>query len=735
MPDAFMQAFSQIMSAAGGSIGDALKDLVLWAPGVLSMMIMKLMSLVVYLTGAILNNILDYSVVHMSDRILSVTALNDAWGVIRDVANMGFIFVLLYAAISTILGAKGTQKLIVNLVIGAILVNFSMFITKVIIDISNMLSVTFYSAMAPTALNSGHDIFNSGLANSILSPLSIQNLYNSVSLLDGSKLFIIGTVGTIFELIVAFVFITISALFIVRLVVLIFVLILSPIAFGIGLLPALSSYSKRWWNALINQSVFGPVFMILMWVVIMISDSLFKAGNLAAAITGTTGPDGKTMPPSASDVGLVMNFFIVIAMLVAAITIAKQISNSSGKGVDKLTSMVTGGLSGATFGGIGMLGRNTLGRWGAKAAENPDRIKAADAGSRTARLALWAGKKASTASFDARKATIPADVGIGETKLGRTLGLDKARIGVGGIAAGQVGDMGKPAEGGFKAEEDARKKRERDIDKERAEETRKAEAKVDIQKGLADGASDQDIKKMLQRLQKMSDKEIESQKFLTLSNEKVAEALSASQLEAINKSDKFTEDEKRQIMDTHFKKVTEALDKLNDPTFTDPAERAKQETIVRNVSEKELDLVPSDLMDPNSARGGTFITTISQSQADAINKSNKFTAADKENVKTKRAAKLNDAFDSHNYGEAMTLMKKMSPANLVKLDIKKLTEPGILSVYRPALLNKMAAQADLTDEKAAKIREAIMNAATTAGATPEVQEAANWLMAEGLKIF
>src|SRR3989344_1416303 len=103
------------------------------------------MSLLTGLAGIILNAVIYYTIVDIANNYSRITTINEAWSVIRDLANMSFIFVLLYAAIKTILGTgSDTKNLIVKIIVVAILINFSLFFTKVVIDASNVLAIAFY---------------------------------------------------------------------------------------------------------------------------------------------------------------------------------------------------------------------------------------------------------------------------------------------------------------------------------------------------------------------------------------------------------------------------------------------------------------------------------------------------------------------------------------------------------------------------------------------------------------
>ncbi len=85
------------------------------------------------------------------------TFITSAWVVIRDLANIFFILILLYIAIKVILGLGGheVKKMIVQVVLMALLINFSMFFTKVVIDASNILALVFYNKISVQVVKNG----------------------------------------------------------------------------------------------------------------------------------------------------------------------------------------------------------------------------------------------------------------------------------------------------------------------------------------------------------------------------------------------------------------------------------------------------------------------------------------------------------------------------------------------------------------------------------------------------
>lgn len=73
------------------------------------------------------------------------------WRLVRDFVNIWFILILLFIAIGTILRIPSYQakKLLLILILMALIVNFSMPISKLIIDVSNIISFQFLKAICP----------------------------------------------------------------------------------------------------------------------------------------------------------------------------------------------------------------------------------------------------------------------------------------------------------------------------------------------------------------------------------------------------------------------------------------------------------------------------------------------------------------------------------------------------------------------------------------------------------
>src|SRR3990167_4837671 len=87
--------------------------------------------------------------VTVNSTFLDSSFVSKAWGVVRDLSNIFFILILLYIAVKIILDLGGSEakKMIAKVIIIALLINFSMFFTHVVIDSSNILALVFYNKL------------------------------------------------------------------------------------------------------------------------------------------------------------------------------------------------------------------------------------------------------------------------------------------------------------------------------------------------------------------------------------------------------------------------------------------------------------------------------------------------------------------------------------------------------------------------------------------------------------
>ncbi len=270
------------------------------------------------------------------------------WQTVRDIANMFFLFALLYIGISIILQltSYGTKKILLGVIIAALLVNFSLPITRVIIDFSNVMAMEFLCKM------SGGSCDAKDLSGVIVNGISMQTLFGETGAaavqpkekeLNLTKVMIAGAMGTVVLLITAFVLFAGGVLFLGRTVILMILTILSPLAFLFMALPGkASSYANQWWDYLFKQCFFAPVYLFFLYLVIsMIAPTAGGGPSRIQTMTGSTGGSFADLATNdgtikSSSAGLMLQFVIIIILLLMCLISAQQLGAYGASGMIKL---------------------------------------------------------------------------------------------------------------------------------------------------------------------------------------------------------------------------------------------------------------------------------------------------------------------------------------------------------------------------------------------------------------
>ncbi|MEI7891174.1 MAG: hypothetical protein WCI36_04390 [bacterium] len=225
------------------------------------------------IAGTLFAWVVDPKNISGPDGVLQKQAVKDVWIMVRDLLNMTFILILLFAAFCTIfqIDKWNLKKVWLNILINALLVNFSYTIARFFIDISN---VAFYYlanhlfSSASTVVD-GSAIFAmfggaSGISE-ILSPAGYAT-YDIAYLLA----------MIVFVFILGMTLLIIAALFVVRLIALTMIVMFSPVGFVGYIFPATSSYADKWWTNLFSYSFFAPIMIFVMAIALRITEAIGK---------------------------------------------------------------------------------------------------------------------------------------------------------------------------------------------------------------------------------------------------------------------------------------------------------------------------------------------------------------------------------------------------------------------------------------------------------------------------
>ncbi len=437
-------------------------------------------------------------VANLFDFFLGYTLNSDAyrsdfiikgWGVIRDISNVAFIFTLLYLAIRHILGMSA-KKYIPTLVIVALLLNFSLFFTRVVIDGGNILARAFYNSMViEGSPNADPNIKNISVA--IVAKINPQQLLNEAmfaqelttgdySTANGGVITSstttqpyvaknlsdnVGYYATIFILlaavnfILAWVFFSVMLLMVGRTVGLWFAMIFSPIAFITLAVPGSAGLVKQlsfdsWKDTVLKLSFLAPIFIFFLYLIITFLTIIFST----------------PVPMENRDTFMkLMAVFIPFAFVITLLFIAKKtatdMAGEIGGTIKNIVGKAAGILGGAALGATAFAGRATIGRLASKGLKDGkynERIKNATGLNKFRLIQERAAlKKITDSSLDIRNAGKAKGV-VGWASRGVGAGFNSGMTGFGG----KDFNVGKGSDQSRKKFEDEKDKRDQDLAKE-----------------------------------------------------------------------------------------------------------------------------------------------------------------------------------------------------------------------------------------------------------------------------
>ncbi len=315
--------------------------------------LLHILSFVVVLlsiAGVIFDAIINPTVL---STIINNEAIYFAWSLVRDFLNIVFIFVLLYSAFCTVFQVDKYHwsKVVPNLILMALLVNFSYPITRFIIDVANVIMYFFINQLSPTGT----------LAN-IADASEMEKIITTP---NPDVMFIIASI--VFTFILAMTFIVLALLLLVRVVTLAILIIFSPIAFVGPTLPGseLSGKAGEWWKKLMDAAFFGPIMLFFVFISLQIIGEMAGIQNQFSSLA----EDNTKISSLQRLIGSAAYFSIPVIILWMGMMVAKK---SSLIGASAIVGSVTkhGKSFAKNLGGI-----RPLASWGFKKTGIPGGMK------------------------------------------------------------------------------------------------------------------------------------------------------------------------------------------------------------------------------------------------------------------------------------------------------------------------------------------------------------------------
>lgn len=371
----------QTYTADRCNISDPGTDFGYWIAQIVYVFTVGLGSVVVAFAAGFLSFTVGLS---LDSAAYGLTFVSLGWTMLRDIANMAFIFILVYIAMKVMFEAHtaGTMGLLAKVLAVALVINFSFFATRVVIDAGNLISVQFYNAIVAThSSDTSAVIFRLpfGISEEISTPDitgSIMQGINFVSVIGPSTFTQSTADGTGFNnfvtslitfsflyialgaalFMLAAAFITAGVKFIIRIVMLWMAIITAPLALvawafqgggGHGAGGHGGGYFIQWRKNLISHAFYPAVFLFVLFLI-----SQFMSAQ------GTAGLGGGLIQEAAAGVGSaglgpILAAIINVGVRLAFVLVMLYFAIKAGDYFEVFGSKVAGQLGNTfSFGGL-----------------------------------------------------------------------------------------------------------------------------------------------------------------------------------------------------------------------------------------------------------------------------------------------------------------------------------------------------------------------------------------------
>ena len=261
--------------------------------------------------------------------------VNHTWSLVRDFLNIAFIFGLIYIGFKMVLGIdeSGAKKSLLYLILAALLINFSLFITKFIVDFSNIIAAEVLESSFPKSEANERIFFKTeddiAVAETFFGYMGLfesLDIPREVTTGDNAPWgYIFGSAAL--YIIAAYTFAIGGIMLLVRFVALNFYMLLSPLMFIGWIFPQLNQYSKKYWSGFLGQALYAPVYAVLLFFVANVLQGFFGTGGSLQSSNGLLGSIGASeIVHESSFFGILIPFILVCAFMMMAVKAAGKLS-------------------------------------------------------------------------------------------------------------------------------------------------------------------------------------------------------------------------------------------------------------------------------------------------------------------------------------------------------------------------------------------------------------------------
>lgn len=322
-------------------------------------LLVKIVNFLIGILQEIIFGIFYLLIAPIMQAVLSIRTYTDTfaaviypgWEIIRNLCNIIFIIALIAIAMGTLLRVEKYQykHLLVQLILAALLINFSLVIGQAILGVADTLQNQFLPNSTEVIRALAKDLMVG--YRSVVWNLDFSK-YGYISSFAQPLFFLALSLGSFC------VFLAIAAFLVIRMAMLWILLMISPIAYAAGVLPQTEHYRTEWWTTFLKYAFFTPIMAFFLNMTAIIANTyqnnqLFTQFGLKDSDFGGSG--------LANFIFRIGSNLILLVFLMVALIVAEKFSIY---GAGAITKIAKGGImapfAGAGWGiqrGLGYVGR------------------------------------------------------------------------------------------------------------------------------------------------------------------------------------------------------------------------------------------------------------------------------------------------------------------------------------------------------------------------------------------
>lgn len=253
------------------------------------------------------------------------------WSSFRDIANVFFVIILSIIIFSQVSGVGisnyGIKKMLPKIIVFAILVNISWYVSVVMIDISNIVGHSLYEWL------SGDGTWQySSDSQQDTSP--VEGILSGAAIGVGTAAAVSGTLAgstsiLMFIFSAALALIMMVFILLIRQAAVIVLVVVSPVAFVAGILPNTEGFFKKWMKFFKNMLMIYPICSLIVGGAIFVSNLLYN---------------NESSPLLKIAYGLlpILSLFTIVAIIKSVLSIIDGLTGGNLRGtLDKMSGKLT----------------------------------------------------------------------------------------------------------------------------------------------------------------------------------------------------------------------------------------------------------------------------------------------------------------------------------------------------------------------------------------------------------